>query len=261
MNRTSLDFLTHLFPEHNYLDFNILIINQTEEHNLLRSNYENIRVINAFEKGLAKSRNLAIKNATGDICLLADDDVKYKKQFSDCIIKSFTTYPEADIITFKMQDFDGNDFKIYSDKKQHDLETIKNVNSVVIGFNRKQIINSNLYFDEAFGLGSDFQTADEYIFLREALQKNLTLIFEPQPILSHPKFSSGQDNGNDKLIFARAALYYKYSGILGYLKLIKHLYLLNKQGYIKSSQLLSKFKIGLKGISHYKRLNKQNTHD
>ncbi|MGB6269435.1 MAG: glycosyltransferase family A protein [Olleya sp.] len=261
MNRTSLDFLTHLFPEANFLDFNILIINQTTEDKLLKSDYDNIKVINAFEKGLSKSRNLAIKNATGDVCLLADDDVKYKKGFSEIITKAFNTYKSAAIITFKMQDFEGNDFRSYSNKKSHDLETIKNVNSVVISFNRKQIIKNNLWFDEAFGLGAIFKTADEYIFMRETFEKKLTVLFESKVILSHPKFSSGQDNGSDTLLFARAALYYKYSGFLGYLKLFKHLYLIKNEGYIKGSEFIKKFKTGLKGINHYKMLIKTNKHD
>ncbi len=261
MNRTSLDFLTHLFPNSNFLDFNILIVNQTSKDKFLASDYKNIRVINTFEKGLSKSRNLAIKNAIGAICLIADDDVKYKKGFAEIIKESFVKNETAAIITFKMENFEGNDFKRYSNKTVHDLDTIKNVNSVVIVFNQKQITKNNLFFDEAFGLGASFETADEYVFMREALQQNLTLLFEPEVILSHPNFSSGQDNGNDKLIYARAALYYKYSGVLGYLKLFKHLYLIKRDGYIKASQFVAKFKTGLNGINHYKKLIKKNEHD
>ena len=45
------------------------------------SDFENIRVINSFEIGLSKSRNLAIKNALGDICIIADDDIEYVEDF------------------------------------------------------------------------------------------------------------------------------------------------------------------------------------
>ena len=72
MQRTSLSFLSEMFPENNFLDYNILIVNQTSRDKILTSNYTNIRVINSFKKGLPQSRNLAIENAEKEICLIAD---------------------------------------------------------------------------------------------------------------------------------------------------------------------------------------------
>ena len=51
---------------------NYLIINQTKNH---KCNIKNSKVITKFEKGLSKSRNIAIKEADEDIVLLADDDL------------------------------------------------------------------------------------------------------------------------------------------------------------------------------------------
>ena len=47
------------------------------------------RMISTTERGLAKSRNLAIRNAKGDICVLADDDEVYEQDIWPEIIKSF----------------------------------------------------------------------------------------------------------------------------------------------------------------------------
>ena len=75
-----------MFANNTLEDYRILIINQTTKDNLLESELTNVRVINSFEKGLSKSRNLAIRNAMGDICLIADDDITYKKGFKKDII-------------------------------------------------------------------------------------------------------------------------------------------------------------------------------
>jgi len=254
MNRNSLIFLDELFPNDNYKNFNILIVNQTDQTHKLVSNIETIRVINSDEKGLAKSRNLAIENAIGDICLIVDDDVKFKPNFETIILDAFNKHKKATIITYMLEDFEGNLFRTYPKVTKHNLESIKQVNSVVISFNRSALIESDLKFNTNFGLGATFETADEYIFMRDALQQQLPAFFESKIILSHPKYSSGQDNASDRLIFARSALYYKYSGILGYLKLIKHLFLLHNNGELKLNQILEKFKIGLKGIKAYKLL-------
>ena len=252
MNRTSIDFLYEMVADIHFSSFNFLIVNQTSEDKLLVSNDKNVRVINSFEKGLAKSRNLAITNALGDICLFADDDVKYVSNLKEIITKAFAKRKEADVITFQMIDEFGNLFKEYPNIESHNKKTLYLVNSVVIAFRRINLLNSKVLFNEHFGLGSTFETADEYVFLRNALKANLNMYYEPEIILKHPFESSGKDEGSDTLIFARAALFYKYSGVLSYLRLCKHLYLVYRNKKLKFNQLYKKYKVGLKGIKTYK---------
>ena len=257
MHKDSLTFLEQMFPDGKYQEYAILIVNQTTKEKQLKSHFSNIRVINSFDTGLPQSRNLALKNAIGDICLIADDDVKYHAGFSETILNAFKANLDADIITFKMVDEKGNDFKKYTDIKHHDKKTIKTVNSVVIGLRPKSILDNAVTFNNNFGLGTTFQTANEYVFLRNALKKNLTILFEPKIILSHDYFSSGRYAGNDKLVYGRAAVFYKYSGILGYLRLIKYVYFIYKRGFITANQILPKLATGFKGISKYKALVKK----
>lgn len=256
MNRNSLDFLIKLFPNGNYKSYNLLIINQTTEDCLLESKYSNIRVINSFTKGLTKSRNLAIKNAKAPMCLIADDDVFYNFNIEEIITNSFKTNTEADIITFKMKDLNGKDFKTYTKSKWHDLESLRQVNSVVIAFKLKQIRDKNVFFNLNFGLGSTFETADEYIFLRDCLKQDLKLWFQSDYILYHDFNSSGRASGSNRLVFARSALFYKYHGFKAYLKLVHYLLLVSAKGYIKNKDFFKKLKTGLQGIATYKKLLK-----
>ncbi|WP_152971408.1 glycosyltransferase family A protein [Lacinutrix algicola] len=254
MNRNSLDFLAKLFPNGSYVNYNFLIINQTKKDCLLTSNYENIRVINSFTKGLTNSRNLALENAKGPVCLIADDDVIYNSNFESIILKSFKENILANVITFKMKDLEGEDFKNYAESTWHNVLSLKQVNSVVVAFKLKDIRTKNIMFNPHFGLGSTFETADEYIFLRDCLKSNLKLWFQSDYILSHDINSSGKLEGSDRLIFARAALFYKYSGFLGYLRLFKYLLVILNHDSIKFNQLFAKCKTGLQGISAYKKI-------
>ncbi|WP_274476021.1 glycosyltransferase family A protein [Mangrovimonas aestuarii] len=256
MYRTSLSFLSKMFPNGNFSNYNILIVNQTTENKLLRSSFDNVRVINSFEKGLSLSRNVAIKNAKSNICLLADDDITYFDGFENLIVNAYEKHNSADIITFQLVNEKGELYSKYPNIVAHNKKTISTVNSVVVTFKREQVLKKNVFFNTFFGLGSVFETADEYIFLRNALQKGLNVFFEPKVLLKHPDFSSGKAVSSDKIVFARAAVFYKYNGELTYLKLGWHLFLLLKSGHLKLNQVARKYSVGLKGINKYKSLQR-----
>jgi glycosyltransferase involved in cell wall biosynthesis len=256
MNQKSLSFLSDMFSSNTISDIDILVINQTEKESLLVSENQNIKVLNSFDKGLSNSRRLAMENASGDICLLADDDIVYVEGFKDIIVSAFEKNDEADIITFQMMDDDGHLFRDYQDIVKHNETTVYTANSVVIAF-KLQSVKDKVGFNPHFGLGNQFEVADEYVFLRNALRAGLSIYFEPKVILSHPKFSSGQDMASNRLIYGRSALYYKYSGFFAYFRIAKHIYLTFRHGKLSVSEIIPKFGVALKGIRDYKSLLKQ----
>lgn len=257
MHKTSLDFLSKMFPNDNYVNYSILIINQTSSNKLLTSNYSNIRVINSFEKGLSRSRNLAINNAKLDLCLFADDDVSYEENLNEIIVEAFSKNNLADIITFQLVNSKGELYTNYPDIIKHNKKTVTYVNSVVIAFKRNEVIKKNALFNVYFGIGTTFETGGEYVFLRSALRKGLKIFFEPKVLLEHPDFSSGKAITDDKIVYARTAIFYKYNGVLTYLKLGWYLFLLIKHNKLKINQFFKKYKQGLKGIDKYKSLLKK----
>ena len=256
--RDSLDFLRNIFVNNNSHSNSVLIINQTENSNFSCPSTAKIKLINKNEIGLSKSRNLAIHSSTADICLVADDDIVYVKDFDKIILNAFSNNPNADIITFMMKDFDGKLFKQYPKKKLHDKNTLSSVNSVVIAFKRDSIISNNIKFDNNFGLGSIFQTSDEYVFLRNALDLKLNIIFQNEVILSHDINSSGKDAGSDRILFAKGAFFYKYYHVFSFFKLAHYVYLMFKFKYISFNQIVHKYLLGVKGIIKYINLNNEN---
>ncbi|MCO4822572.1 MAG: glycosyltransferase [Flavobacteriaceae bacterium] len=254
MHRSSLLFLEAMFPHASFWEYSILVINQTTQAQLLESTYDNVRVINSFDKGLPNSRNLAIKHAEGEICLIADDDVVYASDFDTIIRSGFDKYENADMVTFQMHDLQGRLFRDYMDIEQHDKKSIATANSVVIAFKREKVLKASVKFNSYFGLGAEFETANEYVFLRNALKSGLKLFYVPEVILSHDSYSSGQDISSDRVIYARAALYYKYSGSLGYLRIIKVLFLAYQDGQIPRNEISNKVKVAFQGIAKYKSL-------
>ena len=135
--------------------------------------------INTFDRGLSKSRNLAIRNSDADICMISDDDLVYVDDYEEIVKTQFELYPDADIITFQVEGIEEK-FKDYHNKmrKLNYLTSMK-VSSVEIAFKRSSIVKNNIYFDENFGAGAKYQMGEENIFLTQCIRMGLKVIYIP----------------------------------------------------------------------------------
>lgn len=153
---------------------------------------KDIRLITLYGRGLAANRNNALKNATGDILLLADDDVKYTDEYFDQILHNFKIYPKADIICFRAIDRDGQFLKDYSDQPFIYAQRPKSTyfSSVEIAFRRKESLP---LFDERFGLGSKYLACGEdEVFLHSAFNKGLKIIYLPITVVETESNTTGK---------------------------------------------------------------------
>ena len=116
---------------------------------------------------------------------------------------------------------------------------------------KKDFFNQ-LSFDERFGLGTKFEDGENFIFLTEARKKQLKMWFVKKFISIHPPTSSSDDLTSERILYARGAINtYKY-GNLAYVLMLKFVFFLLRKKYIYLNELLSKIKIGFKGIHDYK---------
>ncbi|MBT3872908.1 MAG: glycosyltransferase family 2 protein [Flavobacteriaceae bacterium] len=250
MNKTSLDFLSNMFLSQSYSNLTLLIVNQTTKDKLLVSNFANIRVINSFEKGLSKSRNLAIKNAIKPICLLTDDDVIFLKGFEDVVLNAHQKYYNP-IITFQTNTTNGALYWKYPIKEiKHNNYITRKTLSIEISFKKNKLIGAN--FNQRFGLGSQFEDAENYIFLNELKKQGFQHMFINKSIGIHKPLSSSDEVASDRFIYARGALNaYKY-GNLAYFWVLKFVFFLVRKNLISFHEMKNKITLGFKGINDYK---------
>ena len=255
MEQSDLSFLDSMFQNCSLKGIYFLIVNQTSKGKELNSNSPFIRVINSYERGLSKSRNLLLENACGEICLIADDDIIYKSNLIGKILNAYQEFSKADVITFAMEDLDGNPYTKYAKKSiRHTHRSIIGISSVSISFKLNSVKNKNIKFNTLFGLGSYFAVAEELIFMKDVLNDNLSTYFKKIPILRHSIHSTGKDMAADRLVYARTALAYKNYGILAFPWLIKYVYFLYIRKQISLNQIIGKIKTGISGIKKYKQL-------
>ncbi|WP_053410027.1 glycosyltransferase family A protein [Vibrio hepatarius] len=192
----------------------VILINQGDFEGVEQS--EQVKMVSTQERGSSKSRNLALKHADGDICIIADDDVSYLSGYEEIIRKAYEDYPDADIITFQIQTTEGNPFKgnYITEARKHTALSVLKCASIEITFKNQSIREAGLNLDLEFGLGSKYRVHDEIIFLKDALDAGLRCYYVPVPIVVHPPESSGTDYNQD-LLYSKGAAFYRLFGIKG----------------------------------------------
>lgn len=166
---------------------------QTNEINIILPNElhrNDLRVYTTASKGLSNNRNHSINKATGDICLIADDDITYTSEQLLAIINTFKQNPDTDIALFRHS---GNNYKQYPDYEFNLNDKIPQayyISSVEIAF-RRTSIPSSLQFDTRFGVGTSMPSGEEFLFIHQAMNHGLKCRFFPITITHHEGLTTG----------------------------------------------------------------------
>lgn len=165
-----------------------VVINQTSFTSHPDIKYQNGQdvFISVEERGLSNSRNQAIRQASAEVCLLADDDLVYYDNFKELVRDAYITYPEADIILFDFDEPDNLRKRNKPQKKSGRLGYLGLLrgNSVRISFLRDRIIKSGITFNPQFGAGSSmFTSGEDIVFLSDAFRKGLKVYYYDKKIL------------------------------------------------------------------------------
>lgn len=145
-----------------------LIINQCNKNEVISDirEYGTVRMISTLERGLSKSRNMALNNSNADICVLCDDDVVYHAGYEEIILNAFQKTPDADVLVFNINSINTEIRKQEAYfKHTARIPWYKSYSSVHIAFKREKILKAGLQFDEKFGAGSGmYSMAEDSLF-------------------------------------------------------------------------------------------------
>ena len=151
-----------------------IVINQCdrEDYAEVKTHYGVAKVFSTRERGLTKSRNMAIEKAVADICLLCDDDEIFVEDYAQKITNSYKKLPCADIIIFKM----ANRTPSFKDKiiRLKFPKTMK-VSSWQISFRRESLLKAKVKFDTLLGAGSGNGAEEELKFLLDCQKAGLKI--------------------------------------------------------------------------------------
>ena len=162
-----------------------IVINQCDRNQWKEFEYKGKRIkwISANERGVGLSRNNALMRATADICLFADDDIRYIDGYEEKILKAFKEIPDADVIIFDTEIVNKTK-EILNPRKIKKVQRLYVYNSMRYGtyriaIRRDKILQKNIYFSLLFGGGARYSAGEDSLFIRECLKNKLKLYAYP----------------------------------------------------------------------------------
>lgn len=181
MHQTDASIITRTNVQSDVLVVNQCDKDEVEEHSFLNKKGEecHARIIHTTERGLSRSRNMAIRNATGDVCLVCDDDEYLYDDYYKGIAEAFEQNPDYDVIAFRV-DYPRKTYPLQSRKIGY-IDALK-VSSVQIAFRRESVVRKYICFDEKMGSGTGNGGGEEIRFLFDCLKNKLKVYFIPYVI-------------------------------------------------------------------------------
>ena len=239
----------------------VVVVNQCDKNDYFEEKTKNglVRFFSTTERGLTKSRNMAIDKSNADICLLCDDDEVFVDLYEQKIIKAHEKLPFADVIIFKMV----NRPPSFEDKviRLKFPKTLK-VSSWQISFKKESLKKAGVRFDTLLGAGSGNGAEEELKFLTDCEKAGLKIYYVPEEIASVERTQSTWFNGFDAAFFENRGATTRYILGLWLSLLYAFYYVLRKRNEYKADismrQALYHILKGIKNnkITKQKRSNK-----
>lgn len=168
----------------------VVVVNQCDHDSIEEFDFVNkkgktchAKFINTSERGLSRSRNMAIANASGDICLICDDDEIFVDNYEDLIVEAYEKNGDINCITFAIDRNDLSFKKEYSSTPHKvGLKQIMQTSSVQITFRTNMVKEHNIRFDTKLGSGSGNGAGEENKFLLDIKRCGEKIMFWPSNI-------------------------------------------------------------------------------
>jgi len=265
MNRLQVLLSAMHLENENYIDsLNIVtdavVINQCDreekrdgKREAINGALQKVTYIETLQRGLSKSRNMAIRNATADICILCDNDVEYQYGYEGMILRAFESQPDADIIVFFIKRKERLS-PIFDEVKKMNYLSVLKIFSPEIAFRRKSVLDTP--FDEEFGAGAKYKMGEENLFLYDCLKKKKKIVYMPIQIAALREEESTWFSGYDKEFFlCRGANYVAMSRWFSHV-LIWQFALRKKSLYGKNAGMFKVIKWMYEGRREYESLHR-----
>lgn len=254
VNATPKALLQKMQPE-----CNVVLVNQCE-----RDDYETfslkdceVKVFHRNERGVGKSRNLALEQATADILLFCDEDIEYIPGYANGILEKFEKHPEADMIIFNLE--------VCPERRTYWNEGFRKIHwynrgrygACSVAVRKTKLDTAGVKFSELFGGGAKYSNGEDSLFLKECAAAGIRMYADEFVIGKEvPRESTWFKGYTEKFFFDRGVLFAFLYGSFAWLWTLRFVLTKKKmfQGSVKSKQA---YKLMCQGIRQGKKEKKE----
>lgn len=158
------------------------------------------RMFDSAQRGLTKSRNLAIEKSHADICMISDDDEIFFPDYEERIRKAYEAFPQADVMVFQIENWPTT---LGDAPCQLKFPKTMKVSSVQISFRRESLLRTGVRFDPLLGSGSGNGAEEELKFLLDCQKRGLKIYYVPVAVARLEQSESAWFEGFDEAFFYR----------------------------------------------------------
>lgn len=206
----TIDRDDYSLPEQMNIQTDALIGNQcgcssTEK---ISVNGHSVVFFNTSDRGVGRNRNLLLQNARADICILADDDMRFVDDYPHIAEHAFSECPDADILVFNLIEKKP---RRYINKK---IKRVRWYNYAKYGaarlaVRREALLKSGIRFSLIFGGGAKYGSGEDTVFLSDCLKKGLKIYAVPYALaeIDQDAASTWFSGYNNKYFNDKGALY------------------------------------------------------
>lgn len=169
------------------------------------------KMITTDTRGVGVNRNIALLHSTGDILLMADDDVCYADGYEDGVRRAYARHPDADMIIFSM-DITQNGQVIRQVKNRDgrlQLHRALRYGTYVCSIRRESQRRANIWFSTCFGGGTKYAHGEDTLFIRDAFRRGLRVYTSSFCLGTCAKDTSTCFHGFDKKYFYDQGVLYR----------------------------------------------------
>lgn len=200
----------HSLLEKMNIQSDAIVANQCDRDSVenFQWNGHNIRYLNFAERGVGLNRNNALMRADGDICLFADDDMRYCDGYAETLAKAFEQHPEADVLVFNLIEKDPTRSIIQKFSRVRFYNFLR-YGTARFAVRNAAVQNHGIYFNQCFGGGTAHCHGEDNLFLAACLQKGLKVYALPEFVaeLTEERPSSWNTGYDEKYLQDQGLLY------------------------------------------------------
>ena len=231
-----------------------IIINQTNVDKVEIKEYDfgTVKMTSTTERGLSKSRNMALKNSTADFCVICDDDEVLTDNYVEMVEEAYME-TNADAIVFNIRSMNINirpQEKLF--EKVTKVNKFKSYSSVHVTFRRKIVNDNALSFNCYFGSGSGFYSMAEDSLFFDELHKCTDRIFTYPGIIAelYSEDSTWFKGFNKKYFYDTGAFLYAWKPRIVHLLKWYYVIRLFKKTELSVPQIAKQLNRGIEGYKN-----------